>query len=536
MIELRIRACHITGHFACKDNRPPQFSRNHVLENPDFDYSRICLPPSTYAQEKHKIEFRMPTAVRYIRDQALNEVFDGHLDDIGIITQGGMFNAVMRSLAELGLADHYGRTDVPIYVLNVTYPLINDEITGFCAGKKAVLIVEEGQPDYLEQALNAILRKADLNTGIVGKDVLPMAGEYTGEVVLTGIAQFIEGSVPRGVDLGRAGSALAAMAAPKKKAAETLGESVPARPPGFCVGCPERPVFSAMKLVEREIGPVHMAADIGCHLFSTLPPFNMGNTVLGYGLGLASAAGLAPAMKRRVVSVMGDGGFWHNGLATSVASALYNKDDSVLVIFDNNYSAATGGQHVPSSGTNAKGEPTGMDIEAALKGLGVKWLRTLSSYGVATMVKALKEALTTTEGGLKVIVADGECQLAVQRRIRPRNRKKLAAGERLVRTRYGIDDDVCTGDHACIRLSGCPSLTLKPNPDPLRTDPIATVNNECVGCGLCGEVADAAALCPSFYRADIIQNPTLWDRFVHGLRRRAISWLQTGEAYEAHTA
>ena len=536
MLELRIRACHITGHFSCKDNRPPQFSRNHVLENPDFDYGRICLPPSTYAQEKHKIEFRLPTAIRYIRDQSLNEVFDGRLDDVGIITQGGMFNAVMRSLAELGLADHFGRTDVPIYVLNVTYPLIDDEITGFCAGKKAVLIVEEGQPDYLEQAINAILRKADLNTRIIGKDVLPMAGEYTGEVVLTGVAHFIEGSVPRGVDLGRTAGVLAAMATPKKKASETLGEPVPARPPGFCVGCPERPVFSAMKLVEREVGPVHMAADIGCHLFSTLPPFNMGNTVLGYGLGLASSAGLAPAMKRRVVSVMGDGGFWHNGLATSVASALYNKDDSVLVIFDNNYSAATGGQHVPSSATNAKGEPTGMEIEAALKGLGVKWLRTIRSYGVATMAKALKEALTTTEGGLKVIVADGECQLAVQRRIRPLNRKKLAAGGRLVRTRYGIDDDVCTGDHACIRLSGCPSLTLKPNPDPLRTDPIASVNNECVGCGLCGEVADAAALCPSFYRADIIQNPTLWDRFVHGLRRRAISWLQTGEAYEAPTA
>jgi indolepyruvate ferredoxin oxidoreductase alpha subunit len=524
MIELRIRACHITGHFACKDNRPPQFSRNHMLENPDFDYGRICLPPATYAQEKHKIEFRLPTAIRYIRDQALNEVFDGRLDDIGIITQGGMFNAVMRSLAELGLADHFGRTDVPIYVLNVTYPLINDEITGFCAGKKAVLIVEEGQPDYLEQAINAILRKADLNTRIIGKEVLPMAGEYTGEVVLTGVARFVEGSVPLGADLGRTGSALAAMAAPKKKAAETLGEPVPARPPGFCVGCPERPVFSAMKLVERELGPVHMAADIGCHLFSTLPPFNMGNTVLGYGLGLASSAGLAPAMKRRVVSVMGDGGFWHNGLTSGVVSAQYNKGDSVLLVFKNGYSSATGAQHVPSTGTNAKGEATDMDIEAALRGLGVRWIKTLGTYGVGRMKRALTEALTTKIGGLKVIIADGECQLAVQRRVRPQRARKLAAGKRVVRTRFGVDDDVCTGDHSCIRLSGCPSLTLKPNPDPLRDDPIAHVDNDCVGCGVCGEVAHAAILCPSFFRAEIVHNPSLWDRFLDGVRRRVIGW------------
>ena len=80
------------------------------------------------------------------------------------------------------------------------------------------------------------------------------------------------------------------------------------------------------------------------------------------------------------------------------------------------------------------------------------------------------------------------CQLAKQRRIRPLNRKKLESGERLMRTRFGVDDDVCTGDHSCIRLSGCPSLTIKPNPDPLRKDPVAHVNDGCVGCGLCGEV------------------------------------------------
>jgi len=56
--------------------------------------------------------------------------------------------------------------------------LVPDEITQFCAGKRAVLMVEEGHPDYLEQAVNALLRKADLNTSIVGKAVLPMAGEY----------------------------------------------------------------------------------------------------------------------------------------------------------------------------------------------------------------------------------------------------------------------------------------------------------------------------------------------------------------------
>ena len=134
-------------------------------------------------------------------------------------------------------------------------------------------------------------------------------------------------------------------------------------------------------------------------------------------------------------------------------------------------------------------------------------MRKVRTYSVATMVKTLKEAMKTAERGLKVIIADGECQLARQRRVRAEEADKLKRGERVVRVRYGVDDEICTGDHSCIRLSACPSLTVKPNPDPLRSDPVATVIESCVGCGLCGEVAHAAVLCPSFYRAEIIRNP-----------------------------
>jgi indolepyruvate ferredoxin oxidoreductase, alpha subunit len=138
-------------------------------------------------------------------------------------------------------------------------------------------------------------------------------------------------------------------------------------------------------------------------------------------------------------------------------------------------------------------------------------LPTQGTYVVKDMMRTLKEALTTKEGGLKVIVAQQECQLARQRRIKPAHQRALKAGERVVRTRYGVDAETCTGDHSCIRLSGCPSLTLRENPDPLRRDPVAYVNQDCVGCSLCGEVADAAQLCPSFYRADIVSNPDARD-------------------------
>ncbi|MEZ5890568.1 MAG: thiamine pyrophosphate-dependent enzyme [Xanthobacteraceae bacterium] len=253
-----------------------------------------------------------------------------------------------------------------------------------------------------------------------------------------------------------------------------------------------------------------------------MPPFNLGNSILGYGMSLASAAAVAPNLSTRPIAIMGDGGFWHNGLVSGVASNLFNKGDGVLLIMQNGYTSATGQQFMPSSPASRDGAAPGMSIEKTLRALGVKWLRTVRSYGVAKMAATLKEAMLSAERGLKVIIADGECQLVRQRRVRAEDALKLERGERVVRTRFGVDDDICTGDHSCIRLSGCPSLTVKPNPDPLRTDPVATVVESCVGCGLCGEVAHAAVLCPSFYRVELVRNPTRWDRMRDGLARGVI--------------
>ncbi|HYR32766.1 MAG TPA: indolepyruvate ferredoxin oxidoreductase subunit alpha [Burkholderiales bacterium] len=507
MLELRIRACHVQGSFVTKKNRRGEFSKKDLLQNPDFDYNRICLPPATYAQEKQKIDVRWPAAVKFIREHRLNETFLGEMSDIGILCQGGMYNAVIRALQTLGLADAFGAAKVPIYCMNVTYPMVPEELVGFCAGKREVLVVEEGQPAFIEEQLLATLRRHDVNAVTVrGKDVLTMAGEYTGEVVLTGISKFLQRD-----------AAVAPIRSLKEKAAQLLG-ALPTRPPGFCVGCPERPVFSAMKIIERDTGKFHLSADIGCHLFSTLPPFNIGNTVLGYGLGLASNSAVHPMFGKRTVTMMGDGGFWHNGLTTGIANAVFNRNDGILVIMKNGYSSATGTQELPSSPQHSASKAPDMSIERALEGIGVGWLKTVDNYRVGEVAKTLKEAMTTDYKGLKVIIAEGECQLERQRKLRPVVAEKLKKGERNVRVKYGVDEDTCTGDHSCIRLSGCPTLTIKDNPDPLRTDPVATVIDGCVGCGLCGENAHAAVLCPSFYRAEVIQNPNLFDRIASRLR------------------
>jgi indolepyruvate ferredoxin oxidoreductase alpha subunit len=527
---IRIRACHMRGTLACRDNVRPSISMLSPLRAPSFSLERINLPPFTYQMEAQKFQQRLPAARRHIVERRLNEHHHGEESHLGIVMQGGLWNTTVRGLHALGLADVYGDTPVPLLILNVLHPTVPEELLGFLRGKRQVLVVEEGMPNYLEQELKALAHEARLEVEIHGKDLLSPNGEYVPQVVMRGLTRFLSVAEPTSIGRSLLEERYRALFGHQERVAAALPQPIAKRPPTFCTGCPERPVFSAMKILrsrEPIIGDTHVAHDIGCSTFSTQAPFNVGNSVLGYGLGLASASAVAPLFGKRVVSVMGDGGFWHNGLTNGVANAVVNRQDSVLVVLDNFYAAATGQHHVPSTGTNARREPTGMTIPEALRGVGVTWVRTVNSYRIGETMATLREALTTRTQGLKVIIARGECQLERQRRERPLGRQRAAAGRQVIRPRFGVDAEVCTGDHSCMRLNGCPSLTLRENPDPLRDDPIAHVEETCVGCGVCGEVAHAAVLCPSFYEMRIVQNPRPWRRWLSRLRMSVIERLAT---------
>ena len=536
MLQLRIRACHVHGQFIASDNKLPVHTIEQAMAEPQRDVSRIVLPPASFLHEQEKLQQRWPAAVRFIEERGLNEFFAEEASDVGIACQGGSYNTVIRALQKLGLADAYGNTQIPLYVMNVAYPLVDTELKRFCADKHALLVVEEGQPNFVEQNIGAILRDAGLSIRLHGKDVLPVGGEYTTAAVLQGVRAFLQThgklleeehtQIVVGTELRKV-----IPLHPVDTSLQSIAANVQSRPPGFCTGCPERPIFTAMKLVERELGEHHVSADIGCHLFSILPPFNLGNTTMGYGLGAAGAAAFTPSQPReegkRVVSVMGDGGFWHNGLTSGIANAVFNQSDNLTIVVDNSYTSATGGQDVLSSKAANPARSTNHAIEKAVRGVGVEWVKVVRrTYDLKAMTATLKEALTTKERGPKVLVAQSECMLNLQRRIKPQQKAALARGERVVRERFGVDPDTCTGDHSCIRLSGCPSLSIAPNPDPLRTDPVAIVVDSCVGCGLCGEVSHAAVLCPSFYRAQIVTHPSRWERMRQRLRSSVIGWLQ----------
>lgn len=521
MLMVRIRSCHVTGSFETRDNVVPPLTVKDALRDPRSDFSRVVLPPMSYLHEQDKIANRWPAAETFIVKNGLNEVFGPRHAPLGIVVQGGMYNGVVRALHRLGLADIYGDSKIPIYVLNVTYPLIREEFDQFCVGKGHVLVVEEGQPDFIEQQLGSMLYKSRSSVALHGKDVFPMAGEYTGQVMLDGITAFLKTVAPNLLP--------GQVRAPNTVAPEIpdLTKTVPIRPPGFCTGCPERPIFAAMKLTEQELGKHQISGDIGCHLFASLPPFEIGGATMGYGLGPASNAAFDGGGERRAISILGDGGFWHNGLSSSIGNMVFNKSDNVVVIVDNYYSAATGGQDVLSSRAHNDTKSTNNPISKALGGIGVEWIRQIDrTYDVGRMRDVLRDALTTDYKGPKVIIASSECMLNKQRREKPQRDLAIHEGQRTSVPRFGVDPDICTGDHACIRLSGCPSLSLKKLDDPLRDDPVAHIDQTCVGCGNCGEVADTAILCPSFYQVDVVHNPKRHEAWRTRQRNKVIAWLQ----------
>ena len=332
-----------------------------------------------------------------------------------------MYNGVMRALQQLGLADVYGAARVPLYVLNVTYPLIDDEIVAFCAGKTAVLMVEEGQPEYHRAGAQydpAPPRHPDhgLGQGRVadGRRIYGAgAGRQGSRFHRAHAAPLLRQSAAAARSVGRSSTT---------RRSKALAEVVPPRPPGFCTGCPERPIFAAMKLVEKELGPHHVAADIGCHLFSILPPFNIGANDHGLrtgprvGIGVQCGGRQARRSRSWATAASGTTG-WRHRSATPCSTSRTASSSSSTIITRPRPAARTSCRRARVNGRRK----TNNSIVEAVKGIGVEWVRQIDrTYDVGRDARhPARGADDAEQKGPKVIVASSECMLNKQRRVRP---------------------------------------------------------------------------------------------------------------------
>jgi indolepyruvate ferredoxin oxidoreductase alpha subunit len=523
---VQTRAANVRGTIVCDDNIDPPISITRPVDQLRHDDHTIPLGKPAHEQEHAKYWQRLPAARQFVLDHGLNELFPGAgtLTRAGLITHGVVFNTAMRALHLLGEADLAGKASLPVLQLNVINPLVPETIADFLRGKDFVLVVEEGMPNLIEEQIRAIAQRLELKTRIYGKDMLPPDGEYSPAVLIPGLGRFLAERVYAGN--GHRAGLEQRLASFERHAAEVHAsehQPVANRHPIFCTGCPERPIYSALKIMNRQFDRPYYAGDIGCYGMGVLPPFNMNDSITGMGTGLATTGAMSRMTKQKTVAFMGDGTFWHSGLTTSVANAVYNNSDAVMVLFENGWTSMTGQQENPASGHNIRGEASPkMDVAETLRGMGVQWVRRVNPYDVHGTMKTLSAAFTSEEPGLKVVISDGECMLQRQRWEKPLMEQRRAAGKPVSEPRFGVDEDVCTGDHVCIRHNGCPSLTLKANPNPLKRDEVVAISPTCVGCGLCGEVAHAAVLCPSFYRTEVISNPPWWRRVLDTLSRASV--------------
>ncbi len=520
---LPTRVGNLKGSFVARENQPPALSTLNPLSRSLRDPLSITLPPRSMVHERQKTSERLPAARDYIRSHRVNRLLPGRNPEFGIIAHGAVTNLVFRSLHLLGLNGHTRETELPILALRALYPLVAEELEEFVEGKRAVVIVEEGQPAILEDQIRSVLQKAGCGVALIGKDDLGLEGELEPSALMDRLGRILGPRLfPSGEVRERIDATLDRHAAERVDAVQHLAEPLVPRTPIFCTGCPERPIFTALKILEAEGGRFRYANDIGCYSLGALPPFEFTDSITAMGTGLATTGALSRLVDETMISFMGDGTFWHSGLTTSVINAVQNNTNAILVIFENFHVAMTGGQPNPSTGVNFRGEPIPkMAIEATLKACGVRWTRVVNPYDLDDSLAAFRAALSEPQGGLRVLLSRAECQLIKGRRDERQVREDLAKGRRVVQSQYGVDPDLCTGDHSCISLNGCPSLTLTSSPNPLREHAIVTVDNSCSGCGLCGEITVAARLCPSFYEVAVVSHPRWWERLSHTLWRTA---------------
>lgn len=521
---LPTRVGNLKGSFVANENRPPAISTLNPISRSIRNPKAITLPPRSMVHEREKVEERLPAARDYIRRNRMNRLFTGRREEVGIITHGALTNLVFRSFHLLGLNGHTRELEVPILALRALYPLVPEELIEFVEGKEEVIIIEEGRPAILEDQIRSVVQKAGLEVTFIGKDDLGLEGELQPSALMERIGRILGPRLfPAGEVRERIDSTLERHAAQRDVAAHHLAEPLVARTPIFCTGCPERPIFTALKILEAEGGQFRYANDIGCYSLAALPPFEFTDSISAMGSGLATTGALSRLTDETIISFMGDGTFWHSGLTTSIINAVQNNSSAILVIFENFHVAMTGGQPNPSTGINFRGEPIPeMDIEATLKACGVRWTRVVNPYDLDDSLAAFRAALDQPQGGLRVLLSRAECQLIKGRRDERRVREDLTKGLRVVKSQYGVDPDLCTGDHSCISLNGCPSLTLTDSPNPLREHSIVMVDTSCSGCGLCGEITVAAKLCPSFYEVTVVSNPTRWERLSHSIWRTVV--------------
>ncbi len=390
--------------------------------------------------------------------------------------------------------------DIAIFKLGVVHPLPQEALRDFLAQVDVVLVLEELEP-LIETQVLALIAEAGLHVRVLGKrrGVLPRVGDYSLELVEGAVAKLIEQRVdrqtptpPRGRDKsgtlsgGQVSYAIASLGFHEHPADDITVVAAPVRSLEFCPGCPHRMTYYALNRAIERLGYAHdeviTTGDIGCTIIGMNAPLDACWTEVSMGASIGIAQGLKYAgIERPVLAAMGDGTFYHNGVA-GLLNAVQSGVNLTLIVLDNSRSAMTGMQPDAGTGWRADGEPTiRADIAMIVRGCGVEYVRRLNPYDLSKMIETLQEAMKFP--GVSVVIAEAPCTT-----------QGMLINERPVQ----VDQDACLAgrgceDTPCYHKVGCPAVLL--SLDGVR--PRLSIDTAtCVACGLCMDACPFDAIKP----------------------------------------
>ena len=387
------------------------------------DPMKYVMMPGMAKKRRVIIEERTNKLIEYAEASPLNRM---EMNDpkIGIITAGINYQYAKEAFP-----------DASFLKLGVVWPLPEKLIREFSKKVDTLYVIEELDP-YFENHIKA------LGIPVLGKGVFSPYGEFSTKTVREAI----------------------------------LGEQVssaypdfnpPMRPPVLCPGCPHRGIFyvlSKLKLV--------VSGDIGCYTLGALAPLSAMDITICMGSSVSGAHGISkgnPELSKRTVAVIGDSTFMHSGM-TGLATAVYNKGASTVLVLDNSITGMTGHQENPTTGRTLKGEPTVVaNIEKIGEGLGYTRIKVVDPFNLIECEEVIKGEIEANEPSL--IIVRRPCVL-------------------LKNVKYDLDVNInreaCKNCKMCMKL-GCPAISM--------VDGKPMINKTlCTNCGLCKNVCKFDAI------------------------------------------
>ena len=387
--------------------------------------AKYVMMPGNAIKRHPFVEERTRKLTEFAETTSLNRIEWGD-KKLGIITSSTCYQYVKEVLGD----------NASILKIGLINPLPVKKILDFAASVEKLIIVEE-----LDDIIETHCKKLGITA--CGKDIFPFEGEFSQSIIAEKLGL-------------------------EKKECKKLDETLPARPPMMCAGCPHRGMFYVLSK-----NKITVLGDIGCYTLGAVAPLAAIETTLCMGASVSSIHGFNKALgkdaEKNTVAVIGDSTFMHSGM-TGLANITYNQSNSTVVILDNSITGMTGHQQNPTTGYNIKGDPAGkIDLEALCRSMGFEHVRVVDPYDLAQTEAAVKEELAFE--GPSVIISRRPCVLLKYVKAKPA---------------YHVCSEKCVGCKMCMKL-GCPAISFREGKAVID----ATL---CVGCGVCAQLCRLGAL------------------------------------------